>query len=166
MKAKILLYVLTLLTCILEATTTGAQDTSKIKSLAPVVVKASTKKIPNRIWKGFSTYFNNAENPRWYTLNKNYLAKFMIYDEENRALFTKRGNLIYHISYGYEKSLPEHLRNQVKSSYSEYEITRAVKVEEAGREIWVVNLEDTKKYILIRLEDGELEEIETLNKSS
>ncbi|MEJ0105927.1 MAG: hypothetical protein WDO19_26725 [Bacteroidota bacterium] len=31
----------------------------------------------------------------------------------------------------------------------------AIKVKEAGREIWVVNLEDSKNLIMVRLEDGE-----------
>jgi hypothetical protein len=144
----------------------SGQDTSGIKSLPPVKVTASLKKIPGNIWKGFSTYFNEAENPRWFRLNKDYLVKFMIYDEENRALFSKRGTLIYHISYGYEKNLPPDLREQVKNSYSQYEITRAVKVTEAGRLIWVINLEDEKYIILLRIEDGEVEEAERLEKSS
>ncbi|MES1213945.1 MAG: hypothetical protein ABUT20_00395 [Bacteroidota bacterium] len=147
-------------------TVASAQDTSVIKSLPPVTVKASTRKIPNRIWKGFSTYFNDAENPRWFKVNKNYLVKYMIYDEQNRALFTKKGNLIYHISYGYEKSLPEDLRNLITDSYHDYTITGAIKVTEAGREIWVVNLENNETLVLLRLENGEMEEVQKLLKSS
>ena len=143
-----------------------SQDTSAIRSLPPVKVTASLRKIPNSTWKGFSTYFNDAENPRWFRLNKDYLVKFMIYDEENRALFSKKGTLIYHISYGYEKSLPENMLEQVKNSYSQYEITHAIKVTESGRVIWVINLEDEKNIILLRMEDGEMEEAERLEKSS
>jgi hypothetical protein len=142
-----------------------AQDTSGIKSLQPVVVRSTTKKIPGRIWKSFSHYFNDAENPRWYTVNKNYLVKYMIYDEENRALFTKRGSLVYHISYGYEKTLTEDLKRQIKHDYYDYTITRAIKVAQAGRIIWVVNLEDSENLVLLSLEDGEMEEVERLKKS-
>jgi len=139
-----------------------AQDTSGVKSLPPVTVKSTTKKIPDRIWKNFSSYFNYPENPRWFRANKNYLVKFMIYDEQNRALFTRRGNLIYHISYGYENSLPEDLKNQIKTSYADYEISRAIKVTEYKRTLWVVNLEKGKDLVLIRIEDGEMEEIQRL----
>ena len=144
----------------------SAQDTANIRSLSPVTVKSTTKKIPNRIWKGFSSYFSYAENPRWYTANKNYLVKYMIYDEQNRALFTKKGNLIYNISYGYEKSLPEELRKLIKSAYYDYDITRAIKITEGGREIWVVNLETTETLILVRVEDEEMEEVQKVKKSS
>jgi hypothetical protein len=143
-----------------------AQDTSGIKSLPPVIIKSTTKKIPGRIWKSFSHYFNDAENPRWYIVNKNYLVKYMIYDEENRALFTKKGSLVYHISYGYEKSLPEDLKKQIKNDYSDYTITRAIKVSQAGRIIWVVNIEDPENLVLLSFEDGEMEEMERLQKSS
>lgn len=141
-----------------------SQDTSHIQSLPLVKVTSSLRKIPNNIWKGFSTYFNEAENPRWFRLNKEYLVKFMIYDEENRALFSKKGTLIYHISYGYEKSLPSDMLNQVKSNYSQYEITRAIKVSESDRIVWIINLEDDKNIILLRMEEGEMEEAEHLQK--
>ncbi len=142
-----------------------AQDS--IKALPPVIVTATTTKVSAKVWKGFSSYFNTAEMPiRWYRLNKDYLVKFMIYDEQNRALFSKKGKLIYHISYGYEKSLPDNVREQVKGSYANYEITRAIKVTEASREIWVVNLEDTNTIILVRIENDEMEEVQTIQKSS
>ena len=164
MKSKSLFSIILLLFSLFETTALSAQDS--VKSLPPVTVTTTTKKIPNRIWKGFSTYFNEAEIPMWYRLNKNYLVKFMIYDEQNRALFSKRGHLIYHISYGYEKSLPENIREQVKYSYPGYEITRAIKITEAGREIWVVNIENTETLMLVRIEDDDMEEVQTIKKSS
>jgi hypothetical protein len=166
MKTAIITRLCIMLTGMVICLSSLSQDTITIKSLPPVKVTSSLRKIPNSTWKGFSTYFNNAENPRWFRLNKDYLVKFMIYDEENRALFSKKGTLIYHISYGYEKNLPADMLNQVKTSYSQYEITRAIKVTEAGREIWIINLEDEKNIILIRIENGEMEEADRLEKSS
>jgi hypothetical protein len=165
MNTKRLIFTGMVLLFLIDGGLVSAQDTSAIRSLPPVTVTSTTKKIPNKIWKSFSGYFGDAENPKWFRMNKDYLVKYMIYDEQNRALFTKRGNLIYHISYGYEKSLPEDLRKQVKSIYFDYEITRAIKVSEAGREIWVINLEDSKNLILVRLEGGDMEEVEKLTKA-
>ncbi len=84
--------------------------------------------------------------------------------KKNRALFTKRGNMIYHISYGYENNMPDELYKQVRTAYFDYDITRAIKVTEADRVIWVINLEDSKTIIIARVEGGELEEIRRLNK--
>lgn len=164
MKTKIFFSIVLFLVGLLQVNDLFAQDS--IKSLPPVIVKATTTKVPARIWKGFSSYFNEAEIPMWYHLNKDYLVKFMIYDEQNRALFSKKGRLIYHISYGYEKSLPAVIREHVKGGYPSYEITRAIKITEAGREIWVVNLEDTNTVILVRIEDEDMEEVQTIKKSS
>jgi hypothetical protein len=144
---------------------TYAQDTIPIKTLPTVTVTATHKNIPEKVWKNFREYFGNAENPTWYMTNKNFLIKFMTDDNINRALFTKRGDLIYHISYGYEKNLPEDIRRQVKSTYYDYDITRAIKVTEADRVIWVVNLEDAKNLILVRLEEGEMEEVQKVKRS-
>jgi len=142
-----------------------AQDTIPFKTLPPVTVTATHKNVPEKVWKNFRKYFASAQNPTWYMINKDFLIKFMTDDNLNRALFTKRGNLIYHISYGYEKNLPEDIRKQVKSTYYDYDISRAIKVTEADRVIWVVNLEDAKNLILVRLEEGEMEEVQKLKKS-
>ncbi len=142
-----------------------AQDTIPIQTLPPVTVTATKKAVPERVWKNFRGYFANAENPKWYMANKDYLVKFMTDEKLNHALFTKRGSLVYHISYGYEKSLPDDIRSQVRKAYLDYTITRAIKVMEADRVIWVINLEDNKRLILVRVEEGELEEVEKLDKT-
>jgi len=143
-----------------------AQDTIPIKELPPVTVTSTEKFVPEKVWTNFIQYFSNAENPTWFTVNKDFLIKFMTDDNLNHALFTKRGKLVYHISYGYEKNLPDDIRSQVKSAYYDYNIIRAIKVTEADRVIWVVNLEDATSLILVRLEQGDMEEIQKLNKSS
>jgi hypothetical protein len=141
-----------------------AQDSIPVKTLPPVTVTSTHTKVPDNVWSSFRSYFSNAIDTKWYELNKNYLVRFMTDDNQNRALFTKKGNLIYHISYGYEKNLPDAIRKQVKSTYFDYDITRAIKVNEGNRIVWVVNLEDAKTLILVRLESGEMDEVERLNK--
>jgi hypothetical protein len=89
----------------------------------------------------------------------------MIYNQENRALFTKKGKLVYHISYGYEKSLPADLDRNLKAGYPGYEIYRAIKISEANRVVWVVNLRDAKNLVMISSEDGEMQEIQRLKRS-
>jgi hypothetical protein len=142
-----------------------AQDSSAIKTLPPVTVTATTKKIPPMVWFNLSRYFPEAENPRWYGLNKDYLVKFMIYDQENRALFSKKGKLIYHISYGYENNMPEYLRRQIKTGYLDFDIYRAIKIVEGNREVWVINLQDKNELVMLRAENDEIEEVQRLKKS-
>lgn len=142
-----------------------AQDTIPIKELPTVTITATQKTVPEKVWNNFRAYFANAENPKWFGVNKDFLIRFMTDEDLNHALFTKRGNLVYHISFGYETSMPKDIRDQVRSTYYDYNITRAIKVTEANRLIWVINLEDAKNLILVRLENGDMEEVQRFKKS-
>jgi hypothetical protein len=137
----------------------AAQDTSVVKTLPDVTVKARTKKIPPKVWFGLSRYFREAENPRWYALNKDYLVKFMTYTQEHRALLNKNGKVVYHISYGWEGAMPAEIDRRVVATYPGYEIYRSIKIREANREVWLINLQNDKELIMVRLENDELEEI-------
>jgi hypothetical protein len=89
----------------------------------------------------------------------------MMDDQQNSALLKKNGQIVYHIAYGYEKDLPADTRMIVRTHYPDFSITKAITVEEAGRKIWVVNLQDKKKLILVRIEEGELEEVGNYDKT-
>lgn len=147
-----------LLTC------TATAYSQEIQQLPPVTV-TTTSNVTKRVAKSFESFFKNTSDERWYKADKNYLVKFIMNDQKNTALFKKSGSLIYHISYGHEQDLPADLRRTVKSQYVDMNIISAIKVAQDNRNIWVINLEDDKKFILIRFEDGELEEVETYTKS-
>ena len=146
-----------------DTTQRGQQDTS-MKTLEPVTIYSSTKVAP-KVEQAFATSFKEAVDPKWYQLNKNYLVNFMMHDQRNSALFKKNGYLIYHISYGNEQSLPEDVRRIIKSNYVDYNITQAVNVKQDNRDIWVINLESPKKLLLVRVENGAIEEVGDYKKS-
>jgi hypothetical protein len=130
----------------------------EIKVLPSVIVTTASN-VNQAVLKTFQGEFKNAMDPVWYRLDKNYLVKFMTADQKNTALFKDNGRLIYHISYGTEKNLPDEIRDKVVDSYQDYTITAAIHVNEAHRSIWVINLEGLKKLIIVRVEEGELEEV-------
>ena len=135
------------------------------KELPPITVSASTSNVSAKVNKAFGQYFKGATHQRWYQLDKNFLVKFIQNDQENRALFTKNGSLVYHISYGSEKHLPSEVRSLIKSTYYDQSITRVLKVNQDKRNIWVVSLEDAKDYVMVRVEDMEMEETQRMQKS-
>ena len=104
-------------------------------------------------------------DPQWYRLNKNYLVTFITGDMKNNALFKKNGRMVYHIRFGTESNLPEEIKQQVMSGYPDYNITRAVNVKLDNRDLWVVNLEGMKKWIIVRVEEGQMDEVENYNKT-
>ena len=142
----------------------AASRAQEIKVL-PTVVVTTASNVNQSVLKSFQGEFRNAMDPIWYKLDKNYLVKFMTEDQKNTALFKNNGRLIYHISYGTEKNLPGEIRDKVMGSYEDYKITAAIHVNEANRSIWVINLEGLKKLIIVRVEEGELEEVGNYVKS-
>ena len=97
-------------------------------------------------------------------IKNNYIVKFKLDGHENRALFTKNGQLVYHITYGTEKLLPAEVRKLVKGEYYDQKITKVLKVKQDQRTIWVIHMEDDKEFIMARVEDGELEETKRMEK--
>ena len=141
-----------------------AQDET-IKELPAITVSSTTSNVSAKVNKAFGQYFKGASHQRWYQLDKNFLVKFIQHDQENSALFTKKGQLVYHISFGIEKHLPSDVRGLVKSTYYDQNITRVLKVNQDQRNIWVVSLEDAKEYVMVRVEDMEMAETQRQQKS-
>jgi hypothetical protein len=161
MKAQILIVLSALLFC---NSLVSAQDKDSLVSLPEITVTGSTK-ISNVLNTAFVKTFPDAQNVRWYKQSKDYLAKFIQNDMDHNALFKKNGALKYDVSFGYEGDLPEAVRNLVEADYSDFKITRAINVKEGGRDIWVVNLEGIKNYVIVRVENQELEEVQRYKKS-
>jgi hypothetical protein len=84
---------------------------------------------------------------------------------DHNALFRKNGVMIYDISYGYEKNMPSNVRDLVLKSYDNYKIIRSINIKAHGRDIWMVKMEGMKKYLMVRVEDMEMEEVEEFNKA-
>lgn len=137
------------------------------KELPPIIVTATSSNISisAKVNKAFGQFFKTASHIRWYEIDKKFLVKFIQNDQENRALFTKTGQLVYHISYGTEQHMPGDVRHLIKSNYYDQSITRVLKVNQDSRNIWVVSLEDAKDYVMVRVEDMELEETQRIHKT-
>ena len=138
-----------------------------IKELPAITITASSSSavISAKINKAFNQFFAGATSLRWYEIDKKFLVKFIMNDQENRALFTKNGQLVYHITYGTEGFLPKDVRHLVTAKYYDQKITRVLKVEQNERKIWVISLEDAKDIIMARVEDMELEETQRMTKT-
>jgi len=148
---------------ILFASSSFAQ--SNYIALSPLAISGKNFKVSEKIQTEFYKSFTNAENVKWYEQDKKILATFSMNEMGHRTLLNKKGGVIYHISYGSEKNLPAEVRKIVKSTYFDYKITMAVKVEEDNRTIWVVDMEDDKTLITVRVENEEMEEVRKLQKS-
>jgi hypothetical protein len=166
MKKKLNILISGIVASMISFSTSIAQA-DKFKELPLITITASTStvKVNAKIDRAFSQFFQNATNLRWYEVEKKMLAKFIMNERENRALFTKNGELVYQLAYGTEAFLPQEVRHLVKSKYYDQTITRVLKVNQDKRTIWVIRLEDAKDHIMARVEDMELEETQRLHKA-
>lgn len=135
-----------------------AQEKDSVATLSPVIVTTHTV-VSKEIDKAFKKAFPTAVNKQWYQLDKNYLVKFIQNDIKHQALFAKNGFMKYVISYGTENHLPDAIRSKITYAYEAYKITRVANVKEAGRNIWVTNLESLNHLVLVRVEGDEMEEV-------
>jgi hypothetical protein len=139
-----------------DAVSTG--NNSDVLSIVNITV---SKKVEDAFVKSFE----NVTNLNWSKVDNKFLATFTVAGKERRALFTKKGNLVYSIVYGTEADLPVETRKLIKSTYIDHTIAMAIEVREDNRTIWVIRLEDATNLIFVWVENGEMEETKHYQKS-
>jgi hypothetical protein len=160
MKTRIIIILAFLLAC---GRPSFAQEDSVIT--LPTITVTSTTEVPSIVNTFFDRNFPDAFNLSWYKYDKDYLARFIENDMDHKALFKKNGVLKYDVSFGYESNLPENVLQMVQGAYPDHKIIRTFRVQEGGRDIWVVNLESLNNYVIARVEQDQLEEVQRFNKS-
>jgi len=141
-----------------------AQDQGKVVTLPEIKISSIALTEP-KVSDAFKKAFPDAENLSWYKYDKEYLAKFLTKDMEHNALFKQNGYMKYDISYGYEENVPEETKKLVTGTYDNYNIIRAINIKAEGRDIWIVKMEGLKKFVTIRVENNEMDEVESFFKA-
>jgi hypothetical protein len=165
MKTKNFFRIIPVMFGLLFAGSSFAQVITKIDTL-PTVYIFSYSLVNKKVHDAFKKDFKNAVKPRWFTMDQNYLVKFMSKDQKNHALYDSKGSIIYHISYGNEQTMPKDIRAMVKSKYPACDIITAIYVNQDKRKIWVLNLKERDELILARVEEDQLEEVERFHDES
>jgi hypothetical protein len=151
--------------CFVGILQTSHAQADSMKTLPPVIV-SNTAYINKEVTKSFEKDFKEAVDPMWYKMDKDYLVTFISNDMKNNALYKQSGKMVYNIQFGDEKNLPDAIKDQVHGAYADYKITKAVNVKMNNRDVWVVNLEGMKRLIIVRAEEGQLEEVNNYVKAS
>lgn len=157
---KIIITLFTAFQCLIGL----SQGRDTIITLPEVRITAASA-VTTSVYSSFRRAFPEAENLRWYKYDRDYLAKFFMKDMDHNALFRKNGVMKYDISYGYQQHLPQAIKDDVLKVYDNYKIIRAINVKAYERDIWVIKLEGERKYMTVRVEDGEMDEVESFYKA-
>ncbi len=96
------------------------------------------------------------KSEQWYKAVGGYEAEYT--DGPVKALYwyDKRGNWVYSIfTYG-EAQMPEEVRQLVRSAYFDLNISWVKEVREAQAVVYVVHMENDKKWMEVAVQDGEM----------
>jgi hypothetical protein len=141
-----------------------SQDKDSVVMLPEVVVTAGGL-INEQIDRSFAARFPESYDIVWRKLNKDYLIKFIEIDIRHQSLFRKNGSLIYDIMYVNEDHLPKKVVDLVNNAYDDFKISNGARIERAGQEFWIVNLEGIRSYVVVRVEDNEINEVKKIKKN-
>ena len=125
----------------------------------------SSQKANQNILKYLTKNSIDEKKIQWDLLGENIAANFKSQETNTKLLFNKNGKLIYSLEYLNEKTIPDEIRKKVLDDYWHYDITTSAKVKEAGRLVYIVNLEGKRDYITVAVEDGIVGEIAHYKKS-
>ena len=159
---KIMLFIA--ISLLLSQTELEAQDHEKVISLPEIRITSISLAAP-KVSDAFRKAFPDAENLSWNKYDREYLAKFLAKDMEHNALFRQNGYMKYDISYGYETNIPDETKKLVTGTYDNYNIIRAINIKAEGRDIWIVKMEGMKKFVTVKVEDNEMDEVESFFKT-
>jgi len=112
-----------------------------------------------RVLKAFNNEYKNTANVTWFTVNKEYIALFDWNGLKAHAVLGKKGQTVYSVRSESEKNLPTDARNVIKSNYVDYTIGNVSEVNSEGHNTFIVNLENNDNLIIVRVENGILEEV-------
>jgi len=140
-----------------------SQDKDSVVTLPEVVITAEWM-INEQIDRSFAARFPESYDIVWRKLNKDYLIKFIEVDLKHQSLFRKGGSLVYDIIYVNESHLPKKIVDIVTNAYRDFNITNGARIERAGREFWIINLDGIRSYVVARIDDDEINEVKRIIK--
>jgi hypothetical protein len=165
MKTKFIFRIGTAMLMLLSVRSSFAQQVAKNDTL-PTIYIYSTSIVNKTVHQAFKRDFYDATTPKWYAMDENYLVKFISKDQKNHALYNTKGYLIYHLTYVNAVELPKNIQGDLNSQYADGIALTAIHVDQDTRSIWVVNLKVGEYFVVARVEDDQVEEIQRFTDAS
>ena len=145
---------------------------NSIKITDPPINGSHRKKLPvtipynRKVLARFNKQFLNISDVNWSVEPQgSWHVTFTKDGDFNFISFNKKGGIIYQANYLPEKKLPSDLKQLVTDSYTEYQITGAIKIQKDDRTIWFVNLTSLNHIVQLRVIDGQMEQVYIFERS-
>jgi len=115
--------------------------------------------------KDFKSRFDKAANEKWFSISSGYMSYFNMDGFGARAFYDKKGHWLSSLTLSTEEKLPTDVRRLVRSTYLDYTITLAEKVEIPGNYVYIIHLEDKTTIKIIRVSpEYEMDELQEFQK--
>jgi hypothetical protein len=129
-------------------------DNSYLLNLRTIGTSGPAVKAVRDFWKREG----DQKQEKWYKDAKGYLAEYQDGNFQGRFFYDKKGNWCYSIRTFGEKGLPEDIRRLVRSTYFDYGIFLVKEISEGEALVYIVDIEDTKSWKELLIQDGEMRE--------
>ena len=114
----------------------------------------------------FVIHFPEVSNETWYSTPDLLVAMFSLYNINYRVDYDKKGNWIETFRTYDETKLPAEVRENIKSSYYDYNIFLVQEIEQPCHKIsYIIHLEGKTKLINLQVCNGIIEEWQRFDKS-
>jgi hypothetical protein len=177
MKTMILALVATTISAAVINTNVNAQSTNKDLALnrsfhlsVPLAGselstnKAATSISANAI-KNFSRSFKGITGATWsQAKDGGVIASFTSDNVKNRIAYNSKGREQYKILTYDESKLSREMKRNVQSAYEDFNITQVDEVHFENETVYLVHLENCNRIKMVRIHDGEMEEVQNLKK--
>lgn len=107
-----------------------------------------------KVIAAFNSMYKEAREPHWYYRSDNYAVTFVMNDLKYNVLFMKNGNLIYQISYGNERNIPEKFKRIISKKFRNYDIISAINYQQNAKNMWLVTGEGNKDFLNVKIDGG------------
>ena len=102
----------------------------------------------------FKSMYKEAREARWYYRNDHYAVTFVMNDLKYNVLYRNNGHLIYQISYGNERNIPEKFKRIIRSKFLNYDIISAINYRQDTKNTWLVTGEGEKDILNVKIDGG------------
>ena len=131
---------------------------------SPFVSSMNSADVNKRAVKDFEKSFKNAASAIWYPNGKGFTVRLNENGTKTSVDYDKKGNWKSTVSYYGEDKMSKDLRKQIKSTYFDYQINQVIEIHTLEGSAFIVQLEDAKSFLNIRVIEGEMNVHEEIRK--
>ncbi|MEO6720815.1 MAG: hypothetical protein ABIN67_10620 [Ferruginibacter sp.] len=152
-----------------NANSDPAETALRGDSITPVGENADiVKNISTKALKSFSRSYKKGVNEKWSVIADGFAAFFMEDNVRTIVYYNTKGAQVGTLKGYAEDKMSPSLRDLVKRQYYDFKITYVNEVEtfnSGGKPTYVINVEDEKHILQLRVNDGEIEIWKKYNKA-